>query len=49
MTYASGKITEFIIGADSLDNWEQYMDQLRGFQVDRVVEIYQDVYDAYMA
>lgn len=47
MTYASGKITEFIIGADSLNNWDQYIDQLKGFQVERVVEIYQDVYDAY--
>lgn len=49
MTYASGKITEFIIGTDSLNNWDQYVDQLKGFQVDRVVEIYQDVYDAYTA
>lgn len=49
MTYASGKITEFIIGADSLDNWDQYIDQLKSFQVDRVVEIYQDVYNVYMA
>lgn len=48
MTYASGKITEFIIGADSLDNWDSYVAQLESFQVDRVTEIYQDAYDAFM-
>ena len=48
MTYASGKITEFIIGADSLDNWDSYVAQLEGFQVDRVTEIYQEAYDTLM-
>lgn len=48
MTYASGKITEFIIGSDSLDNWDSYVAQLESFQVDRVTEIYQDAYDALM-
>ncbi len=49
MTYATGKITEFIIGADSLDNWDAYIQQMEGFGIDRVIEIYQEVYDAYMA
>ena len=48
MTYASGKVTEFIIGSDSLDNWDSYVAQLESFQVDRVTEIYQDAYDALM-
>lgn len=48
MTYASGKITEFIIGADSLDNWDAYISQLESFQVDRVTEIYQEAYDSMM-
>ena len=49
MTYASGKITEFIIGIDSLDNWDEYISQLEGFRVDRVTEIYQEAYDASIA
>lgn len=49
MTYASGKITEFIIGTDSLDNWDAYVENLKGFNLDRVTEIYQEVYDGYMA
>jgi len=48
MTYASGKITEFIIGSDSLDNWDAYIEQLEGLQVDRVTEIYQEAYDTLM-
>lgn len=49
MTYASGKITEFIIGTDSLDNWDTYVSSLKDFNLDRIVEIYQEVYDGYMA
>lgn len=48
MTYASGKITEFIIGSDSLDNWDAYIQQMESFGIDRVTEIYQEVYDAYV-
>ena len=46
MTYASGKIIEFIIGDDSLDNWDAFVSELEDFRVNRVIEIYQEAYDA---
>lgn len=49
MTYATGKVTEFIIGSDSLDNWDAYVAEMESFNVGRAIEIYQEVYDAYMA
>ena len=49
MTYATGKITEFIIGSDTLDNWDAYVTEMESFNVSRAIEIYQEVYDAYMA
>lgn len=49
MTYATGKVTEFIIGSDDLANWDAYLQQMETLNIDRVVEIYQEVYDAYAA
>ena len=49
MTYASGKIIEFIIGDDSLDNWDAFVSELEDFRVNRVIEIYQEAYDASIA
>lgn len=48
LTYATGKITEFIIGADSLEHWDTYIAEMEQFHVGRAIEIYQEVYDAYM-
>jgi putative aldouronate transport system substrate-binding protein len=45
-TYVSGKTIEFIIGSDSLDNWDTYVQTMRDFGIDRVTELYQEAYDA---
>lgn len=49
MTYATGKVTEFIIGSDDLANWDAYLQQMDTLNIGRVIEIYQEIYDAYIA
>lgn len=49
MTYATGKVTEFIIGSDDLANWDAYLQQMESLNIGRVIEIYQAVYDTYTA
>ncbi len=47
-TYVSGKIIEFIIGSDSLDNWDSYVASMHSFGIDRVIELYQEAYDSFV-
>lgn len=45
-TYASGKIIEFIIGSDTLDNWDDYLSMMDQLGIRRVIEIYQEALDS---
>lgn len=48
-TYISESVLQFVVGAKSLDDFEDFRTQLKNMQIERVIEIYQDAYDAYMA
>ena len=46
-TYSDEMILRFIIGAESLNNYDKYVAQLKALGVDRAIEITQDAYDRY--
>lgn len=48
-TYVSESILKFITGAESLDNYDNYLETLRKMGVERLIEIYQIQYEAYLA
>ena len=47
-TYADEMILKFIIGSESLDNFDKYIAQLNKYGLDRAIEITQDAYDRYV-
>jgi putative aldouronate transport system substrate-binding protein len=49
ITYISENYSAFIDGSKPLGDWDSYVEGLRSLGVDRVAEIYQEAYDAYMA
>lgn len=46
-TYVSEKTVKFIMGTESLDNFDTYLKKINSFNLDRAVEIYQNAYDLY--
>ncbi|MBR2884927.1 MAG: extracellular solute-binding protein [Clostridia bacterium] len=48
-SYAEEMIMRFIIGDESLDNFEKFQKQMKKMGLDRLLEIQQEAYDAYMA
>jgi putative aldouronate transport system substrate-binding protein len=49
ITYISENYTAFVDGSKPLSEWDAYVSQLRSLGVDRVIEIYQEAYDTFMA
>lgn len=47
-TYADEMMCKFIMGSESFDNYDEYINQLKTRGMDRVLEIYQSAYDRYM-
>ena len=48
-TYSDEMILRFIIGAESLANYDEYVAGLKSLGVDRAIEITQDAYDRYVS
>lgn len=48
-TYANTMFTSFLIGSESLDNYDAYLANLEALNIDRVLEIKQAQYDRFMA
>lgn len=48
-TYISESVLQFVVGSKSLDEFEDFRAQLKNMQIERVIEIYQDAYNSYMA
>ena len=47
-TYSQEMIMKFITGAESLDNFDAYIEQVNAYGLDRAVELTQNAYDRYM-
>ncbi len=49
-TYVTSQCLQFITGADSMDNWDSFIETITtSFDIDRMTELYQDAVDAYLA
>ena len=47
-SYVQEMILKFIIGEESLDNWDSYVDNVKAMGIDTCIEIKQDGYDRYL-
>lgn len=47
-SYVQEMILKFIIGEESLDNWDSYVENVKAMGIDTCIEIKQDGYDRYM-
>ena len=41
-------ITNFIMGRESLDKWDEFVDTLKDMGIEKVIDAYQTAYDRYM-
>ena len=48
-TYKEEMEAKFISGAESLDNFDAFVEQLKNLGIERAIEIQQKAYDAYLA
>ena len=48
-TYMNEMVLKFIIGTESLDNYDAYVANVKDMGIDEAIQIVQDAYDAYMA
>ena len=48
-TYMNEMVLKFIIGTESLDNYDAYVENVKKMGIDEAIQIVQDAYDAYMA
>lgn len=48
-THISQSILQFVVGDRDLNEFENFRAELKNMQMERVIEIYQEAYDAYMA
>jgi len=48
-TFFAENYTTFIDGSRPLSDWDNFQRDLMNTGLDRVIEIYQEAYDAYMA
>jgi len=46
-TYRDEMFVKFIMGAEPLDNFDKYVEQLKKFNIERGVQIQQDAYNRY--
>lgn len=47
-TYVDEMTTKFILGLEPLSKWDTYVDQVKKMGIDKVLEIYQKAYDAWL-
>ena len=47
-TYKDEMITNFIMGRESLDKWDEFVDTLKDMGIEKVIDAYQTAYDRYM-
>lgn len=48
-TYVWETVIRYIKGTESLDNYDKFIEQLKTLRIERLIEIKQNAYDAYMA
>lgn len=48
-TYASEMVLKFIVGAEPLENFDQYMETIRSMGIEEAIAITQEAYDAHMS
>ena len=48
-TYASETLPKFIMGDLPMSEWENYVAELEGMNIDQIVAVYQAAYDRYLA
>ena len=48
-TYVDEMVLKFILGTESLDNWDTYVNTIKGMNIDRALEIYNGALDRYNA
>ena len=46
-TYVSESATKFITGSESFDNWDNFIDGIKKYNIDRAIQIEQDALDRY--
>lgn len=44
-SYVEQMEAKFIAGVEPLSNWDEYVETIKGMDIDRYIEIYQDAYD----
>ena len=47
--YSKEMESKFITGVESLSKFDEYVEQLKAFNIERAIEIMQNCYDRYMA
>lgn len=47
-TYVEEELTKFIMGLRSMDEWDSFVETVKGMNVERAIEIRQGAYDRYM-
>ncbi len=48
-TFAAEHITKFISGDEDMSQYDAFVEQLKGMQIDELTKIYQDAYDRYVS
>lgn len=48
-TYANENLPKFFTGDKSMDQWDEFIDNIYSMNIERCIEIYQDAYDRYCA
>ena len=48
-TYAQTELLRFVVGEDSMDQWDDFVETCKSMGIDQCVEIYQGAYDRYEA
>lgn len=46
-TYAQTELLRFVVGENSMDQWDSFVETCRGMGIDQCTEIYQTAYDRY--
>ena len=47
-TYAAETLPKFIIGDMSMDQWDSYVETLKGMNIEEIIAVYQAAYDRYL-
>jgi putative aldouronate transport system substrate-binding protein len=46
-TYVDEMIIKFILGQEPIENWDKYVQKVKGMGIDKVVQVYQKAFDTY--